>query len=86
MLLRKNYFYDNITTTQHRDFFPQIDKWAYKNNLVQDGNLIFPVGTKFVKTNEDMYYCFFTVILPNKKCFKHVPVSWELYEELEECI
>lgn len=86
MKLRKEYFWDNICSDEHEDFFPEIDEWAYENNIVKCGDLIFPVGTEFVKTDSDMYFTFFDVTLPNGNKFEGMPINNYIYDEFEECL
>lgn len=86
MKLRREYFWDDITTMEHEDFFPEIDEWAYKNGIVQSGQLIFPVDTEFTPVDSDNYYKFFNVTLPNGNTFEGVPINYSLYDEFEECL
>ena len=86
MKLVKEYFWNTIITLEHRDFFPEINDWAYENNLVHNGDLIFPVGTEFKWVDSGNYYKFFDVTLPNGNTFDMVPINDMLYDEFEECI
>lgn len=85
MKIVKDYFWDNLMTMEHRDFFPEIDEWANENKIVQCGDLIFPVGTDFSKQGGDNYYVFFNVTLPNGNTFNNVPVNLSLIDELIDC-
>ena len=79
MKLIKDYAWDNITTVEHKDLFPEVDNWAYENALVQNGWLTFPKGTDFEKQNGDIYFSFFNITLPNGNTFKGLPISKDPY-------
>ena len=86
MKLIKEYAWDDVTTLEHEDFFPEINEWAYNNNLVVGGWLVFPVGTKFTEVTSDNYYKFYNVTLPNGNSFTEFPISYMLMDEFEACI
>ena len=88
MKLKKEYTWDTIDVLKEfEDTFGEecYSDWVQKNNIVKNTFVVFPVETTFKKENEDDYFIYYTVTLPNGSSCSEFPINVDFVDELEEC-